>query len=257
MLDGLEQERDIWEIRFATAQETSSRSSMSESRQFEGRLRRQANSRVERVWAPTTEHGGKPNQRCGRSPLGNCLRRKGPYLNDTLRLLRHREDLYRRTLQRMDSWSGLIENKQAEFARREQARSVLARMKEWGQATLVVLGNAWHVELFTAEDTIEVEGKNITGRRSVTVGKVVTALAILIAGYWFAGIMARFAERQAITRLQIDPNVANIIRQWALALLFPAPRDHYADIGQDSDHRLCLSWRGAGDRCRVRHPKSA
>ena len=76
------------------------------------------------------------------------------------------------------------------------------------------------MELFAAEVTIEVDSKNITGRRSVTVGKVVTALAILIVGYWVAGIMARFAERQAIARLQIDPNVANIIRQWALACFF-------------------------------------
>jgi small-conductance mechanosensitive channel len=219
MLNGLEQERHIWEIRFATAQ---NRLSVAEEREASSKVASAA-KQIE-GWK---EYGLQQLSMVGTqiSDVQDRLSDTAPaaraqYLNDRLRLLRHREDLYRRTLQRMDSWSGLIENKQAEFARREQARSVLARMKEWGQATLVLLGDAWHVELFTAEDTIEVEGKNITGRRSVTVGKVVTALAILIAGYWFAGIMARFAERQAITRLQIDPNVANIIRQWALACFF-------------------------------------
>jgi potassium-dependent mechanosensitive channel len=219
MLNGLEQERHIWEIRFATAQ---NRLSVAEERETSSKVASAA--KQIQGWK---EYGLQQLGMVGtqisdvQDRLSDTASAAGTqYLNDRLRLLRHREDLYRRTLQRMDSWSGLIENKQAEFALREQARSVLARMKEWGQATLVVLGNAWHVELFTAEDTIEVEGKNITGRRSVTVGKVVTALAILIAGYWFAGIMARFAERQAITRLQIDPNVANIIRQWALACFF-------------------------------------
>lgn len=219
MLNGLEQERYIWEVRFATAQE---RLSVVEEREAGSKVA--AAAKQIQGWkeyglqqlSTTGNQISDVEDRLAETPSPARAR----YLNDTLRVLRHREDLYRRTLQRMDSWLGLIENKQAEFARREQARSVLARMKEWGQATLVVLGNAWHVELFTAEDTIEVEGKNITGRRSVTVGKVVTALAILVAGYWFAGLMARFAERQAITRLQIDPNVANIIRQWALACFF-------------------------------------
>jgi small-conductance mechanosensitive channel len=219
MLNGLEQERHIWEIRFATAQD---RLSVVEEREAGSKV--DAAAKQIQGWK---EYGlqqlsmagnqiSEVEDRLAETPSPSRAR----YLNERLRLLRHREDLYRRTLQRMDSWLGLIENKQAELARREQARSVLARMQEWGQATLVVLGNAWHVELFTAEDTIEVEGKNITGRRSVTVGKVVTALAILIVGYWVAGIMARFAERQAIARLQIDPNVANIIRQWALACFF-------------------------------------
>jgi small-conductance mechanosensitive channel len=46
------------------------------------------------------------------------------------------------------------------------------------------------------------------------------ALAILVGGYWASILLARFVERKAIDRFHIDPNVANIIRQWALAFLF-------------------------------------
>ena len=219
MLSGLEQERHIWEIRFATARDTLS---VVEEREASSKVA--AAAKQIRGWKEygLQQLGMVSNQisdvedRLAESPSTA----KAQYLTDRLRLSRHREDLYRRALQRTDSLLGLIDNKQAEFTHREQARSVLARMKEWGRASLVLLGNAWNVELFAAEDTIEVDGKSITGRRSVTVGKVVTALAILIVGYWLAGIMARFAERQAIARLQIDPNVANIIRQWALASFF-------------------------------------
>lgn len=219
MLNGLEQERHIWDIRFATAQETLS---VVEEREANAKL--VATAKQIRGWKEYAlqQVGMVGNQisdvedRLAEAPSPAQSRA----LTDRLRLFRHREDLYRRALQRTDSLLGLIDNKQAEFAAREQGRSVLARMKEWGRASLVMLSNAWHVELFSAEDTIEVDGKSITGRRSVTVGKIVTALAILIVGYWVAGILARFAERQAIARLQLDPNVANIIRQWALACFF-------------------------------------
>ena len=219
MLNGLEQERHIWEVRFATAQDALS---VVEEREESSKVKA-----AEKQFKGWKDYGLQQLGMVGNqiNDVENRLAEKpsaakARYLSETLRLFRHREDLYRRMLQRTDSWLELIENKQAEFAQREQARSVLARIKEWGRATAALLGNFWHVELFTAEDTIEVDGKSITGRRSVTVGKVVTALAILMTGYWFAGIMARFAERQAINRLQIDPNVANIIRQWAMACLF-------------------------------------
>ena len=219
MLTGLEQERHIWDIRFATARETLS---VVEEREAHAKIA--STAKQIRGWKEyglqqlgmVGSHISDVEDRLAEAPSPA----RAKFLTDKLRLSRHREDLYRRALQRTDSLLGLIDNKQAEFRHREQARSVLARMKEWGRASLVMLGNAWHVELFAAEDTIEVDGKSITGRRSVTLGKVVTALVILIVGYWVAGIMARFAERQAIARLQLDPNVANIIRQWALACFF-------------------------------------
>lgn len=218
MLDGLEQERGIWDIRFATAQE---RVSIADERESSSKLAaaaKQIQGRKAYGLQQLVMVGTQISDVEDRLAEGSSA--SAQHLNAMLNAYRHREDLYRRMLQRMDSLSGLMEDRRTEFAEREQGRSVVARMKEWGQVSMAVLSDAWHVELFTAEDTIEVDGKNFTGRRSVTVGKVVTAIAILIAGYWFAGIMARFAERQAITRLQIDPNVANIIRQWALACFF-------------------------------------
>ncbi|MBI4000297.1 MAG: mechanosensitive ion channel [Nitrospira defluvii] len=219
MVNGLEHERHIWEIRYATAQGTLS---VVEERDASKKL--VAAAKQIQGWK---EYGLQQLGMVGSqiSDVENRLEENSSpataqYLNDMLRGYRHREDLYRRMLQRTDSLLGLIEHRQTEFTQREQARSVVTRLEDWGTSALALFGNMWNVELFTAEDTIEVDGKSVTGRRSVTVGKVLTAMAILIIGYWCAVVLARFAEKQAITRLQVDPNVANIIRQWALAFLF-------------------------------------
>ncbi len=219
MLSGLEQERHVWEIRFATMQ---GRLSLEEEREASSKL--SAAAKQIQGWK---EYGLQQLVMLGSQISdvedrleGTTSPATAQHLGQMLDAYRKREDLYRHMLQRADSSLGLIENRQAEFTQRERARSMLVRMKEWGQTTMTLLAGAWQVELFTVDDTIEVDGKTVTGSRSVTLGKVVTALAILIVGYWLAGLLARFAERQATARFQIDPNVANIIRQWAFAFLF-------------------------------------
>ena len=219
MVNGLERERQIWDIRFATAQGTLS---VVEERDASKKLAAAA-KRIQE-WK---EYGLQQLGMVGSqiSDVENRLDSASSavttqHLNDMLRGYRHREDLYRRMLQRTDSLMALIEHRQAEFLQREQGRSIVTRLEDGGTSALAVVSRMWNVELFTAEDTIEVDGKSVTGRRSVTIGKVLTAMAILVIGYWLAVVLARFAEQQAIKRLQLDPNVANIIRQWALAVLF-------------------------------------
>ena len=77
----------------------------------------------------------------------------------------------------------------------------------------------WQFELFAAEDTIVVEGQSITGRRSVTVGKVAMAILILVVGYWMASLLARLLERVAVKRLKVEPNQASLVRRWTRVVL--------------------------------------
>lgn len=219
LLDDLEREGQIWDLRFAT---THGKLSLTEERDAATKLANAAKQIRGRK-----EYGLQQLMMVGSriSEIENRLAEaasSGPpqHVQELLYAARHREDLHRRLLQRTDALLEVIENWEAEFSQREQSRSLIARLREMWRNLLAVVGNTWQVELFTAEDSIEVEGKVITGHRSITMGKAVTALAILIVGYWGAGLLARFAERQAITRFQLDPNVANIIRQWAMACFF-------------------------------------
>ena len=77
----------------------------------------------------------------------------------------------------------------------------------------------WDFELFVAQDTITVDGQTVTGRRSVTIGKVVMAFLILAVGYWLAVLFSRLLERVAVKRLKVDPNRASLMRRGVRGVL--------------------------------------
>jgi small-conductance mechanosensitive channel len=132
---------------------------------------------------------------------------------------RQRESIYSSTLQRLDQASRFLERWKSMFKEQQQELPLSARLEGWWQQTWERTKGAWDWEVFSAEDTIEVEGKKITGHRSVTVGKIVTALVILSIGYWLCLYVAAFVGRLAVTRLGVDAELANLLRQWSQALL--------------------------------------
>ena len=81
------------------------------------------------------------------------------------------------------------------------------------------LKSAWNYELFSADDTIEVDGQKITGSRSITVGKVAVALFILVFGYFACRLIARLVQVFVVRRFGIDANLANLVRRWVLFVM--------------------------------------
>jgi len=82
-----------------------------------------------------------------------------------------------------------------------------------------LLQRLWTFEVFSAEDTITVDGQKITGKRSVTIAKVLTAVLILVVGYWLTGLAARVMEPLLVRRFKIEPNLAQLVSQWLRRLL--------------------------------------
>jgi potassium-dependent mechanosensitive channel len=85
-----------------------------------------------------------------------------------------------------------------------------------GQSVAVAF---WNFELLTAEDTITVDGQKITGRRGVTIGKIVAAVLILVIGYWVTGLLSRIADPLLIRWLKVEKNQGELIRRWVRAFL--------------------------------------
>lgn len=71
-------------------------------------------------------------------------------------------------------------------------------------------------ELLAIEDTIEVDGQKISGTRSITVGKVLAAIVILVLGYYLVKGGLAIGTRVAVSRFAADPNYARLFSRWML-----------------------------------------
>jgi potassium-dependent mechanosensitive channel len=81
-----------------------------------------------------------------------------------------------------------------------------------------MLGDLWDFEIFAIEDTIEVDGKKVTSLASITVGKVVRAIAIFAAGVLLSYWLGIAAEALVVRRFGYDAARARILRKWLFAL---------------------------------------
>ena len=84
------------------------------------------------------------------------------------------------------------------------------------------ISRGWNFELFTVDQSVEVEGRKTTVPRGVTVGKLVKAPLLLALTLWLAFRLTRWAERWLIVRRHIDEGRARLLRRWFLALLIAA-----------------------------------
>jgi len=125
---------------------------------------------------------------------------------------------YSRLMGIIESTQNLLERGKQELDKKFVVKSFPDYLEEGLLTARDIASQIWEFELFAVQDNIEVDGKIISGKRSITVDKVVTALAILIVGYWFAARLARLFEGLAVTRLGMDESLARIARRWILFL---------------------------------------
>lgn len=138
------------------------------------------------------------------------------YLKQLREIYLEREADYRRILWGIDLSEELIEFWEQELADKRLAKPWRERFQAWTDQLSELAGKVWAVELFAVEDAIEVDGQIITGKRSVTLGKVARALLILVAGLWLSCKLAAAGERFAVVRGRLDASSARIARRWFL-----------------------------------------
>lgn len=132
-----------------------------------------------------------------------------------LEAYRERAEMARRALSGLEKLERLADRWMESLEADRQKLPFLDRLRDLSGGASSVARKLWDFELFAAEDTIVVDGQSITGRRTVTVGKVVSAVLILALGYWLSSIIARGVDRLAVSRFGIEPNHAQLIRRWA------------------------------------------
>lgn len=95
------------------------------------------------------------------------------------------------------------------------------KQHQWGSGlrsayylTSGFLQDAWNLELLAIEDTIDVEGKKVTGYTSITLGKILRAIFLFVGGVFLSLWLSRIAESFVVRRFGYDPAQARILRKW-------------------------------------------
>ena len=81
-----------------------------------------------------------------------------------------------------------------------------------------IVEKIWNFELFTAENTIEVDGRKITGTSSITIAKLMRAITLFAIGVFIALWLGRVAEKHLVHRFGFEAAHARILRKWLLTL---------------------------------------
>ena len=122
-----------------------------------------------------------------------------------------------RTMAAVDGGITLANQMLVEFGGKN-TQSLARRSEVWQATALRYATSFWNFELIAVEDSIEVDGKEIAGKRSVTIGKIINALLLIVVGYALAVALARLAEKLLVRYLGWKPAHAHILRSWLLAI---------------------------------------
>jgi small-conductance mechanosensitive channel len=211
-------ERTIWEVRFAAFRSRSAETIQQTKHRLE-----QFGRRVE-IWKSyyrqQLETVAIQIARLeGRLAGFDATSELAPLVRDRLAALREQDQLLLRVVRTIERGDRLIQLLDEGLHEATGSLPFLGRLRNALSDSGSFLAGLWRLELFVAQDTITVDGQEITGKRSVTLGKVITAILILIGGYWVAGFVSRFLEPVFIKRFKIEANQANLIRRWVRVVL--------------------------------------
>lgn len=142
-----------------------------------------------------------------------------PLARERLAALRERDQFLLRIVRKVERDERLIQRLSEGLREAAGNLPLTGRVRNAASSTGAWFSRLWHLELFAAQDTITVDGQSITGKRSVTLGKIISAILILVVGYWLTGLIARFMESLINRRFKIDANQANLIRRWVRVVL--------------------------------------
>jgi small-conductance mechanosensitive channel/chaperonin cofactor prefoldin len=141
------------------------------------------------------------------------------YARDLLDVWREREAVYARVQAAIDRERSTLERWKEEFEGTRGVRPFWAYGLDAWYAAASLGRSIWNFEMFTADDTVEVDGRKITSTRSVTVGKSVGAIGLLVIGYLVVSWLVRRLERALVGKLKADPAAARTIRRWLQVIL--------------------------------------
>jgi small-conductance mechanosensitive channel len=115
----------------------------------------------------------------------------------------------------------LLERLRSDFDARVSTSTMKDRFALAWLAARKAIERVWNFEVFSVDQTVEVDGRQTSVPRGVTVAKIVKAPLLLLLGLFLAfkitGLLERYARRRGV-----DEASARLTRRWTLGLLTAA-----------------------------------
>lgn len=103
----------------------------------------------------------------------------------------------------------------APLSGRERFAAIGARVADAARAV-------WRHELFSASETVLVDGRTVTVDHGVTVGKSVGVLGLFVAGGWLAARVSRRAIGAAVASGRVGEQLGRVLHRWTMTVLLLA-----------------------------------
>lgn len=125
-------------------------------------------------------------------------------------------DSVRLVLTALDKFEQLLKLLQSEIGDQAKNRTVKEQIKDYGQQLQKSIKSAWNYELFTVDDVVVADGKEVKTSRSITIGKSVGAIALLLFGFMLISWLIRSSIALAERRIGLRPSAATQARRWLM-----------------------------------------
>lgn len=204
---GVTLSQQAWQQRFRSMQARDSHTLQQTTAQIEDYLERIAE------WRSAIQ-ADSDRTRANLALLGTQVAEWQPEMGDRqlverqIQAYQRRDALLRQNHDQIEQIAGMLHNWQQVNRVTNQDVSWTDRLRGAAVASTQALAAVWQFEVITVDDTLMVEGREIAGKRSVTLGKLVQVLLILVLGLWLTGRVSAFARRWLLARYTGEESAA-------------------------------------------------
>ncbi|HXP96145.1 MAG TPA: mechanosensitive ion channel domain-containing protein, partial [Telmatospirillum sp.] len=137
---------------------------------------------------------------------------------------RERTELLRSAQQSVEAWRRTLMVWRKEFVSDGDGWTWTGLLDDWKSALRQGIVSFWNFELFTAEDNLDIDGRKVQAIRSITIGKSLGVILLLLIGYLLTEWVLRAIRRLATRQLGFDAGHTNTVLRWlhviVLSMLF-------------------------------------
>ena len=127
-------------------------------------------------------------------------------------------DSVRLVLTALEKFEQLLKLLQSEIGDQAKNRTVKEQFTDYGQQVRKLVKSAWNYELFTVDDLVLADGKEVKTSRSITIGKSIGAIALLLFGFMLISWLIRSSIAMAVRRIGLRPSAALLVRRWLMLI---------------------------------------